>query len=219
MNFRKHHDPKSRLIGLGFVLGFHVLLVWGLVAGLARETVEILPPPIETMIIEEADAPVDEPPPPAPDFIPPPPPPVFTPPELNIAPPPDVRKTIVPPKPQPQPMPKAEVPPPPAPPPQPRKVVRVPPKVDFERSPRACRQPAYPSVSVRLNEEGTAQISLLIGTDGKVQQSKIIQSSGYKRLDDATIKAFSRCKFQVGTTDGEPEPSWFSVRYKWIVPR
>ena len=213
MNFKNKHDAKSRLIGLGFVIGFHVLLVYGLIVGLTRKTVEVAPPPIETQIIEEADSAPEPPPPPPPPEFTPPPPPSLPPPVLNIAPPPTIkRETIT--------VEKKELPKTPPPPPPPRRVVRVPPKVDFKRSPRACRQPAYPSVSARLGEEGTAEVSLLISADGKsVIESKINQSSGHKRLDDATIKAFSRCLFSPGTVDGKPEPSWFSVRYKWVVPR
>lgn len=212
MNFSKHHEPRYRLAGLAFVVVLHVLLVWGLIEGLARKKMEVVPPPLETKIIEEAEAPEAEPPPPQPDFTPPPPP-SFEPPMLDIAPPPQIqRETITrPPPPPPRPA--------PAPPPRRKQTVRVPPKVDFANSPIACRQPAYPSISARLGEQGTAQISLLIGVDGKVKESKVVESSGHHRLDDATVKAFSRCKFSVGTTDGVPEPSWFSVRYKWVVPR
>jgi protein TonB len=198
LNFAKHHDPKNRLIGLGFVVAFHALLIWGLVVGLARKGIELLPPPIETKIIDEVETPKEEPPPPKPDFVPPPPP-SFTPPQLNIAPPAQATTAITMKKP-------------------PAEVVRIPPKIDLKGSPRACREPEYPSVSARLNEEGTAAISLLIGVDGKVQQSKVDQSSGFPRLDDATVKAFSRCKFIIGTTNGVPEASWFSMRYKWVVP-
>lgn len=203
-------------MGLGFVLGFHALLIWGLFAGLARKGVELLPHPIETRIIEAAVETLPLAPPPLqPDFTPPPAP-TFRPPALNIAvpPPPIVQETITPPAlspaPTPAPVPKAA---------PVRKTIRVAASVDFERSPRACREPAYPSVSARRGEAGTAQISLLIGTDGKVEQSRIDQSSGHRRLDEATIKAFSRCKFIVASSDGVPEPSWFSVRYQWIVPR
>lgn len=202
MSFAKRKDPKSRALGIVSVVAFHVLLVYGLVVGLARKGIEILPPPIETQIIEEADAPVEEAPPPKPDFIPPPPA-AFEAPVLDIAPPPSAApaQAITVPKPA-----------------APKKAVRIPPKIDLKGSPRACREPEYPAASARLNEQGTAVISLLIGTDGKVQQSKVDSSSGFPRLDDATIRAFSKCKFVIGTTDGAPEASWFTMRYKWVVP-
>ncbi|MGQ0698775.1 MAG: energy transducer TonB, partial [Panacagrimonas sp.] len=110
MNFAEHHDPKNRLIGLGFVVGFHILLIYGLVVGLARKGVTLLPPPIETKIIEEVEAPPDEAPPTKPDFVPPPPP-SFTPPVLNVAPPPTIAKTITVPKPVAAPKKSVRIPP------------------------------------------------------------------------------------------------------------
>ncbi len=196
------NSNNNRMIGLAFVVVFHIILIWGLVYGLARKGVELLPPPIETKIIEEVEAPPEEAPPPKPDFVPPPPP-SFTPPVLDIAPPPMAGPT------------KAIT----ANKPAPKAIVKVPPKIDLKGSPRACKEPEYPAASERLGESGTSAISLLIGPDGKVQQSKVDKSSGFPRLDEGAIKAFSRCKFFVGTTDGVAEASWFSIRYKWVVPK
>lgn len=194
---------KYRAYGLSFAVVFHVLLIYGLVTGLAKHGITLLPPPIETKIIEEVEAPEEQAPPPRPDFLPPPPS-SFVPPTLDIAAPVQA-KAITAPK-----------PPPPA---APKQIVRVAPKIDLKNSPRACKEPEYPAASERLGEAGTSSISLLIGGDGKVQQSKIDKSSGFPRLDEGAIKAFSRCKFFVGTTDGVAEPSWFSIRYKWVVPK
>ena len=41
---------QNRLVGLGFVVVLHILLVWGLLNGLGRKVVELLPEPIETKI-------------------------------------------------------------------------------------------------------------------------------------------------------------------------
>ena len=86
MEFGKRQDPKKRLIGIVGVVLFHVLLVWGLVSGLARKAIELLPPPIETKILED-DAPQEEPPPPPP------------PPDLDIPPPPSAPPPVAAPKP------------------------------------------------------------------------------------------------------------------------
>lgn len=201
---------QNRMIGLGFVVLFHVLLVWGLANGLARKAIELLPAPIETKIIEDIKPPAEEPPPPKPEFEPPPPP-YIPPPDIVISAPAQATTAIT----QTTAV-KPVAPPPPA---AAKKTVRVPPKIDLKGSPRACKEPEYPAASERLGEAGTSAISLLIGPDGKVQQSKIDATSGHKRLDEAAVKAFSRCKFFVGTTDGTPEASWFSIKYKWVVPK
>lgn len=198
-------DANNRFIGFAFVVGFHILLVWGLMNGLARKAIELLPAPIETKIIEEIRPPVEEAPPPKPEFEPPPPP-YVPPPDIVIAAPVApttaiTQTTTV----------KA--------PPAPKPAARFPPRIDLKGSPRACKEPEYPSASERLGESGTSAISLLIGADGKVQQTKVDATSGHKRLDDAAVRAFSRCKFIVGTNNGVAEASWFSIRYKWVVPK
>lgn len=208
MNFAKHGAPSAlqRLTGVILVAALHLLLVWGLMNGLARQVVSFLPDPLETKIIEDVRPPMDEAPPPIPEFEPPPPP-YVPPPDIVIQQPPPVTQAIT------------QVtklrPPEPAPPrPQP---VRLRPQIDLPGSPRACRQPEYPAASERLGEQGISAISLLIDENGKVAQTRIDSSSGFERLDTAAIYAFSRCKFRVGTLDGKPEASWFSIRYKWVI--
>lgn len=200
-------DNNNRAIGFAVVVVLHILLIWGLMNGLARQAMELLPAPIETKIIEDIKPPAEEPPPPKPEFEPPPPP-YIPPPDIVIAAPVAPTTAITQ---------TTNVKAPPAPPP--RKAARIPPKIDLKGSPRACKEPEYPSASERLGESGTSAISLLVGADGKVTQSKVDASSGHKRLDEAAIKAFSRCKFIVGTNDGVAEASWFSIRYKWVVPK
>lgn len=200
---------QNRVAGLAFVIGLHVLLIWGLMSGLARKAVELLPSPIETKIIEDIAPPADEPPPPTPEFEPPPPP-FIPPPDIVISSPPQATTAI---------RQTTQIQAPPAPPPPPKRVARVAPRIDLAGSPRACREPEYPSASERLGEQGTSAISLLIGEDGKVRDTRVDASSGHDRLDTAAVRAFSRCKFFVGTIDGKPEASWFSIRYKWVVPQ
>lgn len=210
MNFAKQGAPSAtqRLTGLVLVVALHLLLVWGLINGLARKLVTILPEPLETKIIEDVRPPAELAPPPVPEFEPPPPP-FIPPPDIVIQTPPPPANAITQ-------VTTVKPPEPPAPPP-PRQRVRVAPQIDLPGSPRDCREPAYPAASERLGEQGISAISLLIDERGKVAQTRIDASSGYARLDQAAIYAFSRCKFRVGTVDGRPEASWFSIRYKWVI--
>jgi protein TonB len=50
-------------------------------------------------------------------------------------------------------------------------------------------QPAYPVMSQRHNETGTAVVRFVVGADGHVESAKILHSSGYARLDDAALDA------------------------------
>jgi protein TonB len=49
--------------------------------------------------------------------------------------------------------------------------------------------PAYPRISQRLGEEGTVTLSIDVLANGSAGNVSVIQSSGYRRLDTAAIKA------------------------------
>ncbi|WP_421793744.1 energy transducer TonB [Hydrocarboniphaga effusa] len=201
MEFGKRQDPKKRLIGLAGVVIFHVLLVWGLVSGLARKAIELLPPPIETKILEDTPVEEEPPPPPPPPKLDVPPPPFIPPPEISIQTAPNPTNTIT----------TTQTPSlvaAPAPAPRPASVTKAP-----VVKAKACREPEYPAVSERLSETGTVLLQLLVGTDGKVTDSKIEKSSGFERLDKAAQQALSRCKFEPGEVDGKPSAAWAQLKY------
>jgi protein TonB len=187
MQFGRKEDPKRRLAGIAGVVVFHALLVYGLVNGLARKAVELLPAPIETKILKEVKEDTPPPPPPPPTFETPPPP-FIPPPEINIAsaPRPNAITTTTT-----------------------QRAPSSPPVVKAKN----CREPDYPSISQRLNETGSVVLQLLVGTDGKVTDSKIEKSSGFPRLDEAARRALSLCKFTPGTTDGVAQPMWAQLKY------
>jgi protein TonB len=76
-----------------------------------------------------------------------------------------------------------------------------------------CREPEFPPASERLGEYGSVIVALLVGVDGKVIDSRVEQSSGFPRLDQAALKGLTRCRFTPGTVDGVPESSWHLMRY------
>lgn len=80
---------------------------------------------------------------------------------------------------------------------------------------RACKRPDYPRNALRNGETGTVTLALLIGTDGKVVESKIEGSSGSRELDRAAQAGLSLCRFQPGTVDGVPQQSWTRMQYVW----
>jgi protein TonB len=127
MNFAQEKQGASRFTGFGVVVLIHVVAIWALASGLAKDIVKKVTGPIETTIIEEQV----KPPPPPEKVVPPPPdikappPPFVPPPEFQVtapAPPaPAIQSTQVAPpantdfRPQPAPVPAAP-PAPPAPP-------------------------------------------------------------------------------------------------------
>jgi protein TonB len=78
-----------------------------------------------------------------------------------------------------------------------------------------CEKPEYPSASKRMEEEGTVQLKFLVGVDGKVIESAIEKSSGFRRLDEAARAGLSKCQFRPGTVDGKPQQSWASMKFTW----
>jgi protein TonB len=62
----------------------------------------------------------------------------------------------------------------------------------------------YPSASRRLNEEGRVIATITIGTDGRMKELAIQQSSGFERLDGAAECVVRNLKFNPGTRDGQP---------------
>ena len=205
----RQRKPTKHLIGLGLVVVLHLLFFWAISSGLARSVVKKIQGPVEAVLLEEKK----------PDLPPPPPPP----PTKNLPPPP----AYVPPVDVPVTATSSAnaiaavtaTPQPPAPPPPPV-VVAAPPPAPAVRTPAVvnsanCAKPEYPSASRRLEEEGTVGLRFLVGIDGKVIESEVEKSSGYKRLDEAARAALSRCQFRAATVDGKPEQGWATMKYTW----
>lgn len=139
-------------------------------------------------------------PPPQPDVVPPTPPKVEKPPVLtakrHAEPAPDA--PVIPPDPVPDaPVPDKPVqeaapvaPPAPPAPPAPAEI-----PVDVRAAYANNPQPAYPSTSRRLNEQGVSRLRVLVGPDGRVQQIMLDRSSGFSRLDQAAMAAVRDWKF------------------------
>jgi protein TonB len=77
-----------------------------------------------------------------------------------------------------------------------------------------CDKPEYPRASLVNEEQGTVVLALEIGVDGKVMDSKVEKSSGYKNLDKATMK-LAACHFKPVIQDGKPVQSWAKFEYVW----
>ena len=210
-------NPTKKFVGIALVILLHVLIIYALATGLARKVVEVIQQPLETKIIEEIKPPPppDKPPPPPPPKLAAPPPPFIPPPEVQVQQPVQqnvitATTTVKPTTTEIAPMPKPAEPAPPAPAPA-AAPVRVAAVVDAS----ACQKPAYPPSSLRAEETGVVTLAFLIGTDGRVLESRVEKSSGYKELDKAARAGLSLCKFKPGSVDGKPEQSWTKMQYVW----
>jgi len=80
-----------------------------------------------------------------------------------------------------------------------------------------CEKPDYPSASKRLEEEGTVRLKILVGVDGKVVESVVEKSSGFKRLDEAARLSLFKCQFKPATIEGRTQQSWATMTYTWSL--
>lgn len=210
--------PGKNITGITVVIVLHVLVAYAVVTGLGKKMIEKIKAPVETKIIEEVKPPPlkDLPPPPPPPKMVAPPPPFIPPPEVQIQQPQSTNAiaAVSNVKPDNPVMPQAAPPAPPAPPP-PKPVAAAPVRIPAVVDANACQKPEYPRASLRAEEQGTVTLSFLIGTDGRVVDSKVEQSSGFPALDKAARNGLSLCKFKPGTTDGKPEQSWMKMQYVW----
>jgi protein TonB len=146
------------------------------------------------------------------DLSPPPPPP---PPPAAKPPPPTPQAVVVAPAPllqvprpapvvpvaiQPPPVaPPVTVAAPPAPPAPPSKV-----KADLSTHVISAVPPRYPTESRRSHEQGTVVLGLTLDVNGKVAEISIVHSSGYRRLDEAALRAVRKWRWAPTLRDGQP---------------
>ncbi|HMA51879.1 MAG TPA: energy transducer TonB [Magnetospirillaceae bacterium] len=82
--------------------------------------------------------------------------------------------------------------------------------------PGSCA-PVYPSVSRRMEEQGSVVVRFLISPQGTLLQSQVATSSGHPRLDAAALEVLPLCKFTPALINGrvDPEPQWGPNRFTW----
>jgi protein TonB len=106
-------------------------------------------------------------------------------------------------------------PPPPEPEPEPEPVVETPPAPQMPAGPVtlsselsvACPElnaPAYPALSKRLGEEGKLVLRVELDEKGHVSVAHVVNSSGFKRLDEAAMAAVKTWRCTPPIRNGQP---------------
>jgi protein TonB len=80
-----------------------------------------------------------------------------------------------------------------------------------------CIGPNYPKAWVEDDLQGTVRLSVLVAADGSVKEAKLVESSGYRALDKASLRASSTCKFAAASNYGERASGWTSLQFKWVT--
>ena len=197
---RQQRDPTRHMLGIGFVILVHALVVWALLSGLGSNVIQIIKKPLNATIIEEVK-------------LPPPPPP----------PPPPPRKIVEPPKVQPAV--ETYVPPPDIPvaapttapvisavtqaPPTTPHVIAAPPVVQAPPAPvakPAVRRgivrlsgddPSYPREAIRAGvSKGRVVARLQIDEKGNVIEVNITSSDPPRVFDKVVRSALEGWKFK-----------------------
>jgi len=199
----------NRIVVLIIVALLHIVLIYGLVTGLAYEATKKVIKRVTTVDIEEEVKKEEEPPPP-PEEIAAPPPIVAPPVKIDVATtPPPIPTVAAPPPPAPVLAPPAAPPPPPPPPP---------PKPATPRNnPGSWATPNdYPSRALREEREGTTGFRVTIDERGRVANCRVTSSSGHADLDAATCKNVTRRARFRKPSDGYGNT--YSNRVRWVIP-
>jgi TonB family protein len=80
---------------------------------------------------------------------------------------------------------------------------------------QACDKPYYPERWIDNGTSGNVVMDVLVAADGTVLESKVVQSSGYRRVDNASKHAVESCKAKVVSTMATP--SWSRLTYAWVI--
>ena len=78
----------------------------------------------------------------------------------------------------------------------------------------------YPAASIRLEEEGSANVRVCVGPNGKLAETPtVVNSSRSARLDEAAIKLAKAGRYVAGSIDGVPSTDCFPFRVKFELKK
>ena len=203
---------KNRQIALVGVALLHVVLGYAIISGFAISVVKKIIDPLEAVNVKEEAPPPDEPPPPPPKEIEIPP--YVPPPEVSVqqesAPTITTQSTVA------RPDPPVMTPPAPPAPPVAAPAPAPPSPATARGRGNVFSDDDFPSASRAAEEEGVTRVAYVVGVDGRVTQCEVVQSSGFKRLDDATCSIIQRrFRFNPATRDGQPVPEKKTQPVRW----
>ncbi|WLE60059.1 energy transducer TonB [Burkholderia plantarii] len=218
--FNRRIAVASAIVLLG-----HAALIGG---ALLMPRDELPQPKLEsTMTVQLLSAPVAQPVSLESKPTPPPPKPV---PKPKVVPKPIVRPTPTPlpvsrepssnvvqaPDPTPPAPPAPAAPPaPPAPPPPARPTMEIVAPKEGPKLVCQVREPDYPTLSKRRGETGTATVRFVVGLSGQIESVKVVQSSGFQRLDDAAADAIRATPCKPYMENGQPVRAAYTQPFKF----
>ncbi len=182
---RQQRDPTRHVIGIAFVILFHILVIYALITGLGSKAIQLIKKPLNATIIEEIKAPPPPPPPPLKKIVEPPKikmeQPYVPPPDIPVPTPPPVEPVIASVAPTPPTEPNVIAPPPvaaPAPKPAIRQGVSC----------KEMEKPSFPREAIRAGvQKGRVVAVLAINAQGSVTSVEI-ESAEPPRVFDRIVR-------------------------------
>jgi periplasmic protein TonB len=194
-------STPRRVVSFGFVILFHVFVIYAFASGLANHLVEKIPLDIVTKV-EPPKLPDVKPPPPPPPDLAKPPPPFVPPPDIVIQQQASNTNSIT-----------VQHQAPVAPPPPKPAGITAPALIAGGAK---CQTSYYPPIAIRLNQEGTTTVEVHVGADGSVSGVDVTSSSGHDSLDQAAIKCITNAwKFKPAMENGSPVAVTKQYAIKW----
>lgn len=77
--------------------------------------------------------------------------------------------------------------------------------------------PTYPTRALRLQQEGTVILHILVSATGETQEIRLIQSSHYPLLDKEAQNTVKRWSFAPTIQHGKPIKSWIEVPIEFVI--
>jgi TonB family protein len=90
----------------------------------------------------------------------------------------------------------------------------TPPRFDPAQPPRVGSD-YYPPESLLAKEQGRCLLTITVAADGRIKDAKILQGSGYPRLDQACLDAFEGGHFIPATSNGVPIEMTIPFQVVW----
>jgi periplasmic protein TonB len=86
--------------------------------------------------------------------------------------------------------------------------VIVEPSIDARRG---LSEPLYPATEIRQGHEGTVTLLIHVLADGRVGEVRLVQSSGFAKLDESALREAKRWRLVPGTRDGQAAAMWKQI--------
>ncbi len=77
--------------------------------------------------------------------------------------------------------------------------------------------PTYPRLARRRGQQGTVMLAVLVNREGRVDELKLLTSSGFSLLDRAAAETVKGWRFEAGRSGEKPVDMWVTVPVRFAL--